>query len=40
MFEEFNDKELMRLLWIAQETRDLKYYRQIKEEMNRRNSEL
>lgn len=38
--QEFTDKDLMRLSWIAQEQRNGKWIKAIKNEMSRRNKEL
>lgn len=35
-FEDMTDEELKHLLWIAQECRDMRNYKAIKEEFNRR----
>ena len=35
--EDYTDKELMQLYWMAVETRDGKYIKALKAEMNRRN---
>ena len=35
--QEYTDKELQQLLWLAQETRDRRYYKAIKTEMKKRN---
>lgn len=40
MLKLYSDKELAELKQLAEETRDGKYLRMIKKEMNRRNSEL
>lgn len=39
-FRDLTDRELLYLLWIAQETHDMKYYKAIKAEQNRRMKEL
>ena len=38
--QEFTDKDLMRLSWIAQEQRNGKWIKAIRNEMSRRNKEL
>ena len=34
--DEYTDKELKKLLWLAQETRDRRYFKAIKAEMKKR----
>ena len=38
-FEDMNDKELMHWYYLAEELRDVKYIKAIKEELSRRNRE-
>ncbi len=38
--KDLTDKELQKLLWLAQETRDRRYYKAIRAEITRRNKEL
>ena len=37
ILSEYTDRELKKLLWLAQETRDRRYYKAIKAEMKKRN---
>jgi hypothetical protein len=38
--KDLTDQELRKLLWLAQETRDRRYYKAIRAEITRRNKEL
>ena len=38
--QDLTDQELQKLLWLAQETHDRRYYKAIRAEITRRNKEL